>query len=236
LFPSGVKTAYYFDEYPAKLDTFSPYIKIPKSIGVQVFNMFFHESHYEIVDDLLVGSCDLEEYWSISLFVNDRYYVKLAPESFVIDVGLGNNKCFIPFQYNDDEEWVLGEPFFRSFYAVFDDSKGIVGLAPSVNYMHASIIEGIVPSNKLSHPEHIAPPEEHPENLPNMNNPIDIFKYMCKTAFDSLMGKDSDSSNSNSSSTFLVTAIMATSIFCLGNLILLYCCYEYFKWTKNGGG
>jgi hypothetical protein len=100
--------------------------------------------------------------------------------------------------------------------------------------MHASIIEGIVPSDKLNQPQHIAPPEEHPENLPNMNNPIDIFKYMCKTAFDQLMGKNSDdnSSKNNSNSAFLTTAIMATSIFCLGNLILLYCCYEYFKWTK----
>jgi len=147
-FPSGAKTAYYTPEYPAKLDSFSPYIMIPRSIGVATFNQFFHETQYTIVDDLLVGPCDLSKYWSISLFINDRYYVKLAPESFVLDVGLGE-QCFIPFQYNDVDEWVLGEPFFRSFYAVFDDSKGIVGLAPSVNYMHASIIEGIVPSNAL---------------------------------------------------------------------------------------
>ena len=96
MFPSGAKTAYYFEELPAKLDTFSPYIKIPKSITTQVFNNFFHETHYEIVDDLLVGPCDLSQYWSISLFVNDRYYVKLAPESFVIDIGYGD-KCLIPF-------------------------------------------------------------------------------------------------------------------------------------------
>jgi hypothetical protein len=71
-----------------------------------------------------------------------------------------------------------------------------------------------------------------------MNNPIDIFKYMCKTAFDTLMGRDTDDGDSqkkDSSSKYMTVFIMATSIFCLGNLVLLYCCYEYYKWTKQGG-
>jgi len=198
----------------------------------------FHETHYQIYDDLLVGPCELDEYWSVSLFVNDRYYVKLAPESFVLDVGYGD-KCFIPFQYNDVDEWVLGEPFFRSFYSVFDDAKGIVGLAPSVNYMHASIIEGIVPNDQLKHPEYHNDqlPEQHPENLPNMNNPWEMFKYVCKFAWGDLMGtndKDDNSGDSDSSS-FMTSFIMATSIFCVGNLFILYCCYEYYKWTNKGG-
>lgn len=71
-----------------------------------------------------------------------------------------------------------------------------------------------------------------------MNNPIDIFKYMCKTAFDTLMGNDTDdgSKGDDSNSGFMTVFIMATSIFCLGNLVLLYCCYEYYKWNKQGGG
>jgi len=71
-FPSGAKTAYYTPEYPAKLDSFSPYIMIPRSIGVATFNQFFHETQYTIVDDLLVGACDLTKYWSISLFSSER--------------------------------------------------------------------------------------------------------------------------------------------------------------------
>lgn len=49
---------------------------------------------------------------------------------------------------------MIGEPFFRNFYAVFDDSKGVVGLAPSINFLHAGIIEGVVPNDELpfSHP------------------------------------------------------------------------------------
>ena len=32
-FPNGATSAYYTEEYPAILDTFNPYIKIPKSIA-----------------------------------------------------------------------------------------------------------------------------------------------------------------------------------------------------------
>ena len=42
------------------------------------------------------------------------------PESFVFDVGRGD-QCFLPFAYNDEDTWVLGQPFFRNFYTVFDD-------------------------------------------------------------------------------------------------------------------
>ena len=233
-FPSGAKTAYYTQEFKAKLDSFSPYIKIPKSIGVITFNQFFHETPYQVVDDLLVGPCDLYKYWSISLFVNDRYYVKLAPESFVLDVGLGD-QCFIPFQYNDIDEWVLGEPFFRSFYTVFDDSKGIVGIAPSVNYMHASIIEGIVPTDALMGKRITddQQSDEHPENLPNLNNPFAVFTYMLKTAWTSIFGASSEKDQGGSNTALMTSVIMALSLFCCGNCIILYCLCEYYKWTQQ---
>jgi hypothetical protein len=183
-FPNGRATAYFTPEYPAILDTFNPFIKIPKSIASQTFNNFMHETHYELIDDLLMGPCTLDSYWSISLFVNDRYYVKLAPESFVMDIGKGD-KCFLPFQFSDKDEWVLGQPFFRSFYSVFDDSKGLVGLAPSINYIHSSIIEGIVPGEELAHPNYEKQHQEEldkKDNLPDdMNNPVEVFIYMCKT-------------------------------------------------------
>ena len=100
---------------------------------------------------LLEGSCDLSAYHTISLFVNDRYYVKLVPDAYVIDVGDGD-KCYLPFQYNNEDKWILGEPFFRSFYTVFDDSKGLIGMAPSAKFTHASIVEGSVPMNELYKP------------------------------------------------------------------------------------
>ena len=90
-------------------------------------------------------------YNEISLFVNDRYYVKLVPESFVIDIGKVD-RCFLPFAYNKEDHWIIGEPFFRSFYTVFDDSKGLIGVTPSINFVHSSITEGIVPNDPLHVP------------------------------------------------------------------------------------
>ena len=97
-----------------------------------------------------MGPCDVNLYDSINLFINDRYYVKLMPESFVIDIGV-LGKCLIPFKFNTEDAFVLGEPFFRNFYSVFDDSKGIVGVAPSINFVHSSIMEGMVPNDELPH-------------------------------------------------------------------------------------
>jgi hypothetical protein len=57
------------------------------------------------IDDMLVAPCNLD-FQSISLFINDRYYVKLSPKDFLIE--MKDNNCFLPFQYNDVDEWVLG--------------------------------------------------------------------------------------------------------------------------------
>ena len=54
-----------------------------------------------------MGPCDVNLYSSINLFINDRYYVKLMPESFVIDIGV-LGKCFIPFKFNTEDAFVLG--------------------------------------------------------------------------------------------------------------------------------
>ena len=49
-----------------------------------------HGVFFNNTDAMLVGSCDLSLYNSISLFVNDRYYFKMVPESFVTDIGYGD--------------------------------------------------------------------------------------------------------------------------------------------------
>ena len=95
-FPNGSTSAFYFPETEAIIDTFSPYIKLPKSIGVQAFSKFVHGVQVNNLNGLLEGSCDLSTYHTLSLFVNDRYYVKLVPDAYVIDVGDGE-KCYLPF-------------------------------------------------------------------------------------------------------------------------------------------
>lgn len=157
-FSNGATSAFYFPEKPAVLDTFSPYIKLPSSLGSTLFSELFHEtSEINLENDLLMGPCDTSKYQSINFFVNDRFYVKLMPESFVVDIGV-RGKCFIPFQYNDVDEFVLGEPFFRNFYSVFDDSRGILGIAPSINSVQSGIIEGMVPNEELPYPHAIKKP------------------------------------------------------------------------------
>ena len=91
-----------------------------------------------------MGSCDLSIYHTISLFINERYYFKLSPESYVINIGQ-TERCFIALDYGEEEHFILGEPFFRSFYTIFDDTKSVIGLAPSVNYPNSLIYEGVLP-------------------------------------------------------------------------------------------
>ena len=151
-FDNGSKSAFYHDDKVAVIDSFSPYIKLPASIAVQIYSKFFHEvPGIQQEKDILLGPCDTSKYSSINLFVNDRFYIKLMPESFVVDIGV-RGKCLIPFAFNNVDEYVLGEPFFRNFYSVFDDSKGLLGIAPSINFVSSSIIEGIVPNDELPHP------------------------------------------------------------------------------------
>lgn len=123
-------------------------------------------------------------YQEISLFVNDRYYVKLVPESFVIDIGKVD-RCFIPFTFNHEDTWVIGEPFFRSFYTVFDDSKGLIGVTPSINYVHSSITEGIVPNDPLHVPgRHTGSDKKIPkkEKLPSLSDPMAVLSYVAARA------------------------------------------------------
>jgi hypothetical protein len=130
-------------------------------------------------------------YNEISLFLNDRYYVKLVPESFVIDIGRVD-RCFLPFTYNTEDNWIIGEPFFRSFYTVFDDSKGLIGVTPSINYVHSSITEGIVPNDPLHVPGHVNPDAVIPkrEKLPSMGDPMAVLSYVKDKAASFIFGSD----------------------------------------------
>ena len=59
-FKNGAKSAFYFPEKEALLDSFNPFIKIPHTIGTQVFSAFFHDQPDIRSDDdgLLYGPCD----------------------------------------------------------------------------------------------------------------------------------------------------------------------------------
>lgn len=151
-FENGALAAYRFEAKEAILDTFTPYIKLPRSLATSLYAKFFHENaDLTQENDILTGSCDITKYQSINLFVNDRYFVKLMPESFVIDIGI-RGKCFIPIAFNTEDSFIFGEPFFRNFYTIFDDTKSQIALAPSVNFVSSSVVEGVSPNEWLEHP------------------------------------------------------------------------------------
>lgn len=173
-FPNGAMSAFYFPEKIAILDTFSPYISLPSSLASQLYSKIFHEvDEIHLENDLLLGPCDVSKYQSLNLFVNDRYYVKLVPESFVVDIGV-RGKCFVPIRFNDDDAFILGEPFFRNFYSVFDDTKGILGIAPSINFVHSSVFEGMVPNDELDYP-HATPKNDNSQTLQPQKKPSGVF-------------------------------------------------------------
>jgi hypothetical protein len=38
--------------------------------------------------------------------------------------------CYLGFQKNPGDYWLLGDNFYRGFYMIHDDTKGMIGIAP----------------------------------------------------------------------------------------------------------
>jgi len=244
-FPNGAKSAYYHPEKVAYLDTFSPHIQLPSSLAATLFADFFHEIQgIKQEDDVLMGPCDLSLYQSINLFINDRFYVRLVPESFVIDIG-HPDRCFIPFSFNQDDAYILGEPFFRNFYSVFDDSRGIVGIAPSVNFVHAGVVEGIVPNDEMPHPktaEELA--EEHKQQgqvKPQQQGILGTLYFVkdqiaswLSGIFGGASGGSSPSGNEDSANnTGIIILVVVLVVACCGGSIYLVTNFINFSASSN---
>lgn len=241
-FPNGAKAAYHFESKPAYLDSFSPYIQVPKSGGTQLYALILHEIEYEVVDGLLMGPCDTSKYDSVSLFINDEYYFQLTPESFVLDIGQGD-KCFLPFLHNNEDYWVLGEPFFRNYYSVYDVQKGLIGVAPSVDYPGASIDRGQAPGDELPNLRPAgADAAEGRKKLPDMNDPFSVIAYLFKQAVAAVSGKPSSPQNSDNNqedtwtgiATLVSLVVLICSCCCLCAGTIAYFSYEGERYLDTG--
>lgn len=148
----------------------------------------------------------------------------MTPEAYVIDIGF-SDQCFIPFKSNRYDYWVLGEPFFRNFYTVFDDSKGIVGVAPSVNYFNAQITEGIVPNDPLydMHKESKKQDQGNKELIPDLNDPIAVIKYMWRSLQDDITNFGKGDSKDNNLG-LIAGIVLVGSLLCCTVCIMIYCC------------
>lgn len=220
-FPNGAKSAFYFPEKAAILDTFSPYISLPASLSSQLYSKIFHEvDEVHVENDLLLGPCDVSKYQSLNLFINDRYYVKLVPESFVVDIGV-RGKCFVPFRFNDDDTFILGEPFFRNFYSVFDDTKGILGIGPSINFVHSSVFEGMVPNDELDYP-HIVDKDDASKAAPQPRKPSGVIDAIVQK-ITSLLGIGGTQGGAPSKGKDL-TSLVEIGVGVVAVLISMCCC------------
>ena len=95
-YSDGLTSQFYFDEKAAILDTYGPYILLPKSLSSTIMKKLqYGKAKIESKNGLMLGPCDPTDYNALSFFVNDRYFVQLDPKSFVIDIGLTNGKCLV---------------------------------------------------------------------------------------------------------------------------------------------
>mmetsp|Transcript_2009 Transcript_2009/g.2997 ORF Transcript_2009/g.2997 Transcript_2009/m.2997 type:complete len:140 (+) Transcript_2009:923-1342(+) len=137
---------------------------MPKTEGPDLFDkMFKGVAISRISPGVYVGPCDHSEYHSISLYI-DGFFFRLEPATFVQEIGL-SDKCFVSFRYSKDEHWVLGEPFFKNYYSVFDDMWGTVALATSIEFPNSTIIPAEQPITDLGrYPEET---DNNPEPQPS---------------------------------------------------------------------
>jgi len=161
------------------------------------------------------------------------------PESFVVDIGI-KNKCLIPFAFNDKDEYVLGEPFFRNFYSVFDDSKGLLGIAPSINFVSSSIVEGMVPNDELPHPNDDSKVRSKPskDNKPKQSGGITgIFKYVFDTVTGLFTGKKPQESMPSGTYTTIIEyggiAVVIGTLMCCCASVGIYIAYSYLTMGTN---
>jgi len=59
----------------------------------------------------------------------------------------------------------------------------LIGLTPSINFVHSSIAEGIVPNDELNYPGRIRkakPTDQQPKKvpLPSLGDPLSVAKYL----------------------------------------------------------
>jgi len=124
----------------------------------------------------------------------------------------------------------LGEPFFRSFYTVFDDAKGLIGMAPSAKFTHASITEGSVPNDELIHPVDKSKQNKPREEIPSYSDPVGMITFLGKELGHKLFDGGSDG-------IVLWVAIVAVILVTLCIIgvavgVSAYFIWQYFKYAN----
>jgi len=60
------------------------------------------------------------------------YWFEISPEHYLVDASNNRDKsvCILAFASNDSDFFLIGDSFFRGYYAIHDDDHDRIGFAP----------------------------------------------------------------------------------------------------------
>jgi len=62
----------------------------------------------------------------------DNHWIEFKPEDYILDMSdrHDGSVCILAFIANSGDYWLVGDNFFRGYYAVHDDANNRIGLVP----------------------------------------------------------------------------------------------------------
>lgn len=69
--------------------------------------------------------CNDPNLHSVYIRMDGRYF-EVRPEDYLDEAG--NGVCFLGWQTNTQNYWLLGNSFMRGYYVIFDDEQNRIGL------------------------------------------------------------------------------------------------------------
>lgn len=120
-------------EKRAILDTGTSLFAIPTTTCDQINQIF---DAYEVDSGIYAVDCSSVNSLPIVTITLDGNPFDLDPTDYIIQAGSQCISVFTPVDMDNDEGlpmWILGDPFLRRYYSVYDYGNQLVGLAPAIN-------------------------------------------------------------------------------------------------------
>jgi len=76
-------------------------------------------------------SCDKSAYPSLYFKLNGDHWVEMHPDTYIMrDVIYRPEYCILALSVNTKDFFFFGDSFLRSYYQIYDDENGLIGLTP----------------------------------------------------------------------------------------------------------
>ena len=98
---------------------------------------------------LFVMCSDVSEFPQIYLHLQG-YYLNMTPQDYFVK---HDEVCYLGFQKNPNEFWLLGDNFFRGFYMIHDDENGRIGIVPHSTSNKERVLKAALPDTYLPSPD-----------------------------------------------------------------------------------